>query len=140
MSIPGTFSMTELATARQLILSKIGKATITASGKMIGDPFITYTELANGMGWSIDDEWDGDRMGGLAGQVSEQEINLGGPFIGACVVKKGKKRPGFGFYKYGMSLGRMPEKSEDRLDPELGTEENKFWAREVEASVRKYGR
>jgi len=138
MSVPGTFSVTELANARAAVIASIGKARLTKDGKMIGSPFITYTELADKMGWTIDDEWDGDRMGSLAGQISEQEINMGGPFIGAVIVKKGEMRPGIGFYRYGAHLKRM-QKDVDKVDPN-GIEENIFWTKEVIASVEKYGR
>ena len=52
-------------------------------GALTGNPFVSYGEVARHMGYEIESEWDGDRIGDLVGAVSHMEHTCGNPLISA---------------------------------------------------------
>jgi len=139
MSVPGTFTEKEIAKGHAFLVSNLGTCRIV-KGKTHGQPLVTYGDLADHMGWTIEDQFDGDRMGNFSGAISHMEMDLGGPMLSACVVRKESNgypgNPGKGFYEFGMIVGKLA--SRENVNPD-GSREMAFWTSEVEACVAKYG-
>jgi hypothetical protein len=133
--VPSTFTQTEIVQAREFIISRIGEARLRG-GRILGDPFLTYGELSKYLGYEIECESDGDRMGIPTGEASRMEKALGGPLISSVVVDRMNKKPGRGFWVLGIELQMFPDRA---INPD-GIEELNFWYQQVMASVRKYGR
>jgi len=139
MSVPGTYTSKQIAKGRDFVIANLRNCKCVR-GKIKGQPLVTYTDLADHMKWSIDDQFDGDRMGSFAGAISHLELELGGPMLSACIVRKESNgypgTPGKGFFQFGMDVGKLATKN--KIDPD-GIKELVFWSAEVEACVKKYG-
>jgi hypothetical protein len=133
--VPNNFSLQEITEARKFIIDGI-RGTRLSGNNIRGDPFVTYGEIARHMGYEIESEHDGDRVGILAGAVSRMEYeSFKGPLLSAVVVDKANQRPGKGFWSLGYELGLF---SNETIDPD-GIDELMFWQEHLKASVRKYG-
>jgi hypothetical protein len=129
------------------MLARIGACFINEKNELRGNPFVTYKEIAENLGYTLDDEWDGDRVGILAAMVAEQQLALGKPLMSCLVVRapnriEGQGRivspiPGHGFYVYAAQVGLFPKKSHYDIE---GTSELAFWRQQVESCVREWGR
>jgi hypothetical protein len=140
MSVPANYTQTEIEKGRQFLINHLNKCQII-KGEIKRQPLITYTDLVQHMGWDIEDKYDGLRAGDFAGAISHRELDLGGPMLSAIVVHKEENGypgyPGTGFYKYGIDIGRMPER--ENIDPN-GAVESAFWTKEIFDCVKKYGK
>ena len=130
-------SAAEYEQARKFILSSVKNNSRYVNGKVLGNHYIFYKDLADLLGFTIDSAHDGDRMGWVAGEASELEFSKHRVLIGALVISRDFRRPGMGFYwlaqqkKLFIVPGTKP-------DPD-GLVELNFWARHVEQVVKYYG-
>jgi len=136
MSVPYSFTPGEVIEGRKMLIERIGHAKARKDGSFSGDPFVTYEELVSNAGYHIEDEYDGDRAGNLAGEISKLEHESGGPLLSATVVNADSRIPGHGFFALAGALGML---AKSRYDVN-GTEEMAFHADQVCACVLKYGR
>jgi hypothetical protein len=134
--VPNSFSQEEIIKARNYIIDGI-KGTRLVGDNIRGDPFVTYGELSKHVGYEIENEHDGDRVGILAGVVSRLEYeSFKGPLISAVVVDKINRRPGKGFWSLGQQLKLFRIKM---IDPN-GIDELLFWQEQLKESIKKYGK
>jgi hypothetical protein len=135
LMVPNSFSQQGISEARNFIIAGI-TGTRLVGNNIRGNPFVTYGDLARHLGYEIESEHDGDRVGILAGAVSRMEHNLfKGPLISAVVVDRIYQRPGRGFWVLGQQFNLFPDKI---IDPD-GIDELMFWQEHLKASVKKYG-
>lgn len=126
----------ELKSARKLLLTNLRKGRLL-NGQVVGNCFTSYKDLADLLGYTIDSEQDGDRLGWVAGGASEIEYPKHNLLIGASVISKEFKRPGVGFYKLAEQLGLfvIPGK---RVNPD-GLPELTFFAEHMRKLIKVYG-
>lgn len=139
MSVPhhNNISQAEYDAARVYILNHVKRHSRYVNGRILGNPYVYYKELAHLLGFTIDSEHDGDRLGWVAGEASELEYPVHHVLIGSLVVSVDYMRPGPGFYWLAQQKGLfiIPGK---KPDPD-GKPELNFWARHVEEVVKYYG-
>jgi len=134
--VPANFSAKEVAKARAFLIQKLGTCRIsTVTGKLLGNPYVTYQEVARHMGYEIESEFDGDHVGTLLGMVSEMEHPLTGILISAIVVRQEDKKVGKGFFHLVQHFNKLKSGSVNSD----GIDEIACWNNEVRASVQKYG-
>jgi hypothetical protein len=148
MSVPSIFTLSEIAQTFQFMLIRLSDCFVNDKGDIRGNPFVTYKEIAENLGYTLDDEWDGDRVGILAAMVAEQQIALGKPLM-SCLVVRAPNRideeqgkmvspiPGHGFYVYAAQVGLFPKRAHYDIE---GIEELAFWRKQVEACIREWGK
>ena len=132
MSVPHDFTQAEIIKARDFLRSSVHKKSRIVNGVMKGNPFVSYGEIAQHMGYEIENEWDGDRVGRLVGAVSFMEHACGNPLISAIVVIAATQTPGKGLYNLGRELDFLKEESD--LITELT-----FWKEQTMDTVKKWG-
>jgi hypothetical protein len=134
-AVPTHFTISEIRKAYRFVLKAASRGRLVG-GNVVGNPFVTYKELAAVVGYTIDDEYDGDRVGALAGEVSQISFNDDGVMLSALVVSQEFRRPGKGFYTFAQELGLLPAGFQP--DPE-GAREDAFWISHVTQVIRIYG-
>jgi hypothetical protein len=138
MSVPATFSATEISAARNYVIQKLGTCKYsTKSKRVLGNPYVTYQELAHHLNYEIETYLEGDRVGVLAAGMSQLEYPLTGIMLGALVVSKAEMVPGEGFFKFARDeFGELP----DGPVTSTGTRELTVWATHVNKAVQQYGK
>jgi hypothetical protein len=132
MSVPATFTQTEIAKARDFLKAWVHTNSRIVNGKIRGNPYVTYGEVAAHMGYEIETEWDGDRVGGLVGEVSYMEHACGNPLLSVIVVIAATQTPGKGLFNLGRELNFIKESADQK-------EELSFWKNQTIAVVEKWG-
>jgi hypothetical protein len=132
MSVPSTFTQTEITKARDYLRSCVHDRSRIVNGALKGNPFVSYGEVALHMGYEIESEWDGDRVGGLVGEVSIQEHACGNPLLSAIVVVAATQMPGRGLYSVGKTLLYLKEDA-DQMS------ELTFWKAQTMDIVKRWG-
>lgn len=139
MAVPhhDDISQAEYDLARKFILKKVKTHGRYVNGRAIGNVYVNYKDLADLLGYTIESEFDGDRLGWVAGEASEIEFPAHKVLIGALVVSKEYKRPGPGFYWLAQQKGlfSIPGK---KPNPD-GLPELTFWSQHVNEIVKHYG-
>lgn len=138
MSVPPTFTAKEIATARDYVIQKLGTCRWSPkSNKILGNPYVTYQELARHLDYEIETYLEGDAVGTLAAGMSNLEYPLTGIMLGALVVSKLEMVPGEGFFKYARDeFGELPKGPVTST----GIRELEVWAMHVNKAVRIYGK
>jgi len=85
---------------------------------------VTYQETAKLLGWPLQGQLLGNRLGKLLGEISEDEVSHGRPMLSAIVVST-SGRPSEGFFNLARDLGKLRAKGKP--------EENEFLEREQKA-------
>ena len=134
-AVPAHFTASEVRKAHRFVLAATSCGRVVG-GKVVGNPFVTYMQLAACVGYTIDDEYDGIRVGGLAGEISRESFDADGVMLSALVVSQDAFTPGAGFYTWAQELGLFP--GGFRPDPD-GTRELGFWNAHVIQIVHLYG-
>lgn len=135
--VPGTFTPEEVSKGRKFVLSRVSNVVLHRDGTWRGDPFVTYKELVEHLGYSIEDEFDGDRAGVIAGQISRMEYKKTRIMLSALVVTVDTKRVGHGFYSLAGEFNLIRKK--DHYDVN-GLEELSMWNQQLNKCVRKYAK
>ncbi len=134
-AVPAHFTSSEVRKAHRFVLAAASRGRLVG-GKVVGNPFVTYKELAACVGYTIDDEYDGIRVGGLAGEISQVSFDADGVMLSALVVSQENRTPGAGFYTWAQELGIFPGGFQP--DPN-GMRELGFWTSHVAQVVQLYG-
>lgn len=135
--IPSSFTQEEIKEAHEFVISKIRKNSRFVNGKVLGNPYVFYKEIADLLGYQIESEGDGDRLGIIAGDISNLEFAKTGLLISAVVVSKEYMRPGAGFYGLAGDKGLFQINGKPDAD---GIAELTFWKQHVDKIVQKYGK
>jgi hypothetical protein len=136
--VPYTFTAEEIALTKTHIIKAVHTKSRFVNGQVLGDPFVFYKDIAALLGYEIESEGDGDRLGIVSGQASELEFPNSKLLISAVVVSVDFRRPGAGFYELADRLGLF-HKTSKRANPD-GIDELRFWKQHVSDIVKKYGR
>jgi len=83
---------------------------------------VTYQEVAKLIGFPLEGNLMGSRIGQLLGEISEDEVNKGRPMLSAIVINT-TGTPGPGFFALAKQLVKLKD----------GDDEKKFWRSELEA-------
>jgi hypothetical protein len=132
MSVPHEFTQTDIIKARDFLRERVHTKSKIVGRALTGNPFVSYGEVARHMGYEIESEWDGDRIGDLVGAVSHMEHACGNPLISALVVIAATQTPGKGLYNLGRELLFLKQDAD--LIAELT-----FWKDQTFESVRRWG-
>lgn len=134
--VPPQFKDQEIAEAREMIIRKIGQASLV-DDQIIGDPFVTYQDVAGQLGYQIKGDQDRRNMGTLLAEVNDLESKKYEKdlLISAAVVRKEEKDPGIGFYTYAVDKGLF--RAYPGPNPN-GIEEISFWNDHLRRAVSIY--
>jgi hypothetical protein len=137
--VPTTFTADEIERTRDFIIKSIHKNSRFVHGKVLGNPYVFYKDIGDLLGYTIESETDGDRLGYPAGAASELEFPVSGLLISAVVISVEYRRPGKGFYNLAQDRGlfTIPKGHKANAD---GMAELTFWKNHVDAIVQYYGR
>lgn len=133
--VPGQFDQYEINKTYNFVVRHIKKNSHVVKGEIKGNPFIFYQDIVMNIGYEIEDEFDGDRAGHLAGQVNEIDFDKTNLLLSAVVVTKSDMRPGKGFFNLAKELGLLKKKGRINLD---GIEELSFWKDHVKEVIEYY--
>jgi hypothetical protein len=136
--VPYAFTAQEIEKTRQFLIDHVRKNSYIRNGTVKGNPLVPYKDVASFLGYSIDDQFDGDRMGIVVGRASEENLPASGVLISAIVVSVEHGRPGTGFYNCARENGIF-NSTKKKFNPD-GTEEIAFWNDQLTKVVAKYGK
>lgn len=132
MPVPYEFTQTDIIKARDFLRRRVHEKSKIVMGGLTGNPFVSYGEVAKHMGYEIETEWDGDRVGNLVGAVSHMEHACGNPLLSSVVVIAATQTPGKGLYNLGRELLFLKDDAD--MIAELT-----FWKDQVFNVVRRWG-
>lgn len=135
--VPSEFSARKIEAVRKHLIMRL-KATRLRNGRAPGNVYLYYRDIADLLGYEIECESDGDRIGIVLANASRVEFPSSQLIIASIVVSVDFRRPGIGFYDLAEELGLFQIPGGRRANPD-GAAELAFWNSQVTALVLEYG-